>query len=125
MKYPTGHQAVMPYLILKNTAGFIDFTGIVFGATLNFKRMRDEQDVIMHAEINISGSTVMFAEATADWESSPASLFVYVEDADIAYDQALAHGAETVMELSDKDYGRTCGVKDPHGNTWWITAIQP
>ena len=27
-----------------------------------------------------------------------------------------------VMEIENKDYGRTGGVKDPFGNTWWIVA---
>ena len=32
MTIPEGYQAVMPYLILKNAEGFIDFTEKVFNA---------------------------------------------------------------------------------------------
>jgi PhnB protein len=123
MKIPANHQALMPYLILHNAEGFIDFTSAVFGATLNFKRMRDTENVIMHAEVNINGCTVMFAGGTAEWEPMPGSLFVYVEDADKSYQLAIDNGAETIMELSTRDYGRTCGVKDPFGNIWWITSV--
>jgi len=28
------------------------------------------------------------------------------------------------MQLSDQSYGRTCGVKDPCGNSWWITSVE-
>ena len=51
---------------------------------------------------------------------------VHVGDADATYKKALAAGSLTVdgQEPSDKDYGRTCGVKDPFGNTWWITSIK-
>ena len=32
MNIPTGHQAVMPYLMMENAAGFIDFIKAVFDA---------------------------------------------------------------------------------------------
>jgi uncharacterized glyoxalase superfamily protein PhnB len=78
----------------------------------------------MHSEINISGSTIMFCDAPDQWRTATANLFVYVDDADKAYQRAIENGATTVMELSDQDYGRTCGVTDPCGNTWWITSIK-
>ena len=46
------------------------------------------------------------------------------ENADESYKKAIDEGATTVMELSDQDYGRTCGVSDPFGNTWWITSVK-
>ncbi len=53
-----------------------------------------------------------------------AGMFIYVDDADTAYQKALTAGATTVegQEPSDKEYGRACGIKDPFGNTWWITS---
>ena len=51
----------MPYLIITNAANFIVFTQKVFGATETHKAMRDE-NTIMHAEIMIGGSTIMFAD---------------------------------------------------------------
>lgn len=124
MEIPKVHQAIMPYLMLKNAAGFIDFTQRVFNADAGMKRLRDDADTIMHAEIMISGSTIMFCEASDQWAVANANLFIYVDDADVTYNLAIANGASTVMELSDQDYGRTCGVTDPFGNTWWITSIK-
>ena len=112
----------MPYLILNDAAGFLSFTEIVFGAGVTHKSMRENTEVIMHAEVAISGSTIMFAEATGQWNNATANLFVYVDNADETYHKALANGAENIMDLSNQSYGRTCGVKDPHGNVWWITA---
>ena len=123
MRIPENHQAVMPYLMLKNAEGFVDFTRSVFNATACMKEMRNDQtDLIMHAEITISGSTVMFADTNAQWPIANANLFVYVDSADETYQLALEHGASTIMDLSDQNYGRTCGVLDPFGNTWWITS---
>jgi len=66
----------------------------------------------------------MFGGSTEDWSVMTAGLFIYVEDADATYQKAMEAGAATVMALSDQAYGRTCGVKDPEGNTWWITSVK-
>lgn len=109
--------------MLNNAGGFIDFTRNVFNATQGMKEMRNDQpDVIMHAEIIIAGSTIMFADTNDQWPVSNANLFVYVDSADETFQLALEQGASTVMDLANQNYGRTCGVLDPFGNTWWITS---
>lgn len=125
MKIPEGYQTVMPYLIVNGAANFIDFTKTVFNAVENekMKSMRDEK-TIQHSEISIGGSTIMFADSTEEFQPRTAGLFIYVDNADETYEKAIQQGAITVMELSDQDYGRTCGVKDPFGNVWWITSAQ-
>jgi len=124
MKIPNGHQAIMPYLMLVDAAKFIDFCQNVFNATLLSSRKRDDGVTIMHAEINIDGSTIMFSEASKEWKPATSNMFVYVENADKTYQLAVDAGAVTIMELSDQDYGRTCGVTDPFGNVWWITSVK-
>ncbi|RDC66048.1 VOC family protein [Adhaeribacter pallidiroseus] len=123
MNLPNGHQTVMPYLMLTNATTFINFVQQVFSAELTFERKRDE-DKLMHAEVRINNSTLMFCDATDAYKAQTANLFVYVPNADEAYQKAVLAGAETIMPLSDQDYGRTCGIKDPTGNTWWITSIK-
>ncbi len=122
MKIPNGHQVVMPYLIVNNASDFIDFTKSVFGSEVIFQKMRDE-NTIMHAEIQIGGSTIMFADATEQFKPQTANLFVYVADADEIYHKSLSEGATSIMELSDQDYGRTCGIKDAFDNVWYITSV--
>jgi uncharacterized glyoxalase superfamily protein PhnB len=123
MILPKGHQAVMPYLILNNALQFIDFTKKVFGAEESHTPVLREDGTIMHAEIIISGSTIMFTDASNDWSKQTANLFVYVANADDTYKIALKNGATSLMELSDQEYGRTCGVTDSFGNVWWITSL--
>lgn len=121
MNLPKGYQTVMPYLILKGAERFIDFAKNVFGAT-ELAVYRNDDGSLMHAEIQIGGSTIMLGESNDQWSVQTAGLYVNVEDTDESYRKALNHGATTVMPIEDKEYGRTCGVKDPCGNTWWITA---
>jgi PhnB protein len=123
VKIREGYQAVMPYLVVNNAQAFLDFTKTVFGAAEIHKAYRNEQNLIQHAEISISGSVIMFADATETFAAHNASLFVYVADCDAVYEEALKQGANTITEPADQSYGRSCGVKDPFGNTWWITSV--
>ena len=122
MNIPTNHQAVMPYLMLDEPEKFISFVETVFGANISEKHLTPEGR-IQHCEATISGSTIMFTGTTMDWKAETANLFVYVADVDLCYEKALANGALTIMGISDQSYGRTCGVKDPCGNVWWITTV--
>jgi PhnB protein len=121
MKIPEGYQQVMPYLIVPGAAKFMDFMAKVFGATEKIKVMRDEQ-LVMHAEVRIGESVIMFADATDKFAPRPAALFVYVEDADRTYSLALEEGATSVTPMSDQEYGRSGGFADPFGNRWWPTT---
>lgn len=118
---PSTHNQVMPYLIVRNAAGFSAFLQEVFGGKESHRGMRDTQ-TIMHAEVTIGNSTIMFADATQQFEERTAGLFIYVPDADASYQKALAAGATTIMEPADQSYGRSCGITDPFGVTWWITS---
>ena len=51
------------------------------------------------------------------------SLMINVDDADATYQDALNNGATVVTTLADQSYGRSGGVKDAFGNTWWITSV--
>lgn len=121
MKLPEGYQTVMPYLILTNVKDFIEFTREVFGAK-ELNVYKTDQGGVMHAEIQIGGSTIMMGESSPQWGTQNAGLYINVENADQVFKKAREQGAEVVMDLENKEYGRTCGVKDPFGNTWWITS---
>ena len=122
LKIPENYQTVMPYLIVKDAAKFISFMQTVFDAVETYKAMRDEH-TIMHAEIMIGGSTVMFADSTEKFAIRNAGLFIYVSDADQTFKKAIDNGATVVTEMADQSYGRSGSVQAPFGNIWWITAI--
>ncbi|PZF71722.1 VOC family protein [Taibaiella soli] len=122
LNIPPNNQVVMPYLILHDAAGFLAFTEAILGARLLIKHMRTET-IIQHAEIIIGDSTIMFAEATQDYPPQPAGLFIYVTNVDETYKKALDAGAKSISQPADQEYGRSCGVIDPSGNTWWITTV--
>lgn len=121
-KIPENYQTVMPYLIVNDAEKFIGFLKEVFNADETYKAMRDEQTV-MHAEIMIGGSTIMLADSTDKFAVRNAGLFIYVNDADETFKKAIDSGATVVAEMADQSYGRSGGVQDTFGNTWWITSM--
>jgi uncharacterized glyoxalase superfamily protein PhnB len=119
---PEDYQTVTTYLIIKNAVAFIQFMQTVFNAEVVNKHMRDE-NTIMHAELKIGNSIIMLADSTPQYPPANANLFIYVEDADATYKKAIDNGAVIVTELANQSYGRSGGVKDSFGNTWWITSV--
>jgi PhnB protein len=121
LSIPEGYQRIMPYLIINNAAAFQSFMQRVFSAKEKYKAMRDE-NTIMHAEVKVGDSVIMFADATDEFERNTAGMFIYVENVDETYNKALAEGSTSKMKPADMEYGRTCGITDPFGNVWWITS---
>jgi uncharacterized glyoxalase superfamily protein PhnB len=121
-KIPEDYQTVTTYLIIKDAASFIQFMQTVFNAEVINKHMRNE-NIIMHAELKIGNSMIMLADSTPQYAPANANLFIYVEDADATYKNAIDNGAATVTELANQSYGRSGGIKDSFGNTWWITSV--
>ncbi len=77
----------------------------------------------MHGEIKIGDSIIMVSEASPKYPASPAFFYLYVNDCDSSYNQALEAGANSVMQPADQFYGdRNAGVKDEFGITWWIST---
>ena len=122
MPIPTQYQTVIPYLIINDALNFLDFMQNLFGAEIVSKQMHNET-TLMHAELKVGNATIMCGAANAEWQPLNSSLFIYVDDADTSYAKALELGCTSIMELSNQNYGRTCGVKDAYGNIWWITSV--
>jgi PhnB protein len=123
MKIPDHYLPVMPYLILKDAQGFLDFAKAVFGAEEQLIVPGEADRGIMHGELRVGDAVIMFAGATAEWGEKTAGMYIYVKDVDKVYAAALAQGARSLMHPEKKDYGYTAGFEDPFGNQWWI--VQP
>ena len=123
MNLPKNYHRVMPYLILKKIPDFMEFAKRVFGAEV-LAVHKDGTGAVVHGEITIEDSTIMMGESSGSWGVQNAGLFIYVENADETYAKALESGATIVTPLEDQEYGRSGGIKDPFGNTWWITTYK-
>ena len=120
---PEGYSSGAPYLMVAGAADVIKFLRSAFDAT-GLRRFDGPDGTVMHAEVRLDDTVVMLAEASAGWAAFPAWLHVYVQDVDATYRRAVGAGGIPVQEPMQKarDPDRRGGVKDPSGNTWWIST---
>lgn len=121
MYIPPGFNTITPYFFVKDAERFVEFLVEGLGGTEVLRSLRPDGH-IANAQVRIGNSTVMASEAGGNYPPMTTACYLYVEDADKAMAQALAAGATPEMEVEDMPYGdRQGGVKDPHGNIWWLS----
>jgi PhnB protein len=128
---PEGYHTATPGLVLKGAAQAIDFYKRAFGAQEIMRMPGPDGKSIMHAEIRIGDSTIFLAdEFPGMGGKSPQSVgavtgavYLYVEDADAAFNRAIAAGAKVSMPPADMFWGDRFGrVVDPFGHEWGIAT---
>jgi PhnB protein len=121
MYIPPGFNSVTPYYFVANAESFVAFLIQGLGGEETCRTMRQDGQ-IANVQVRIGTSTVMVSEATQRYKPMTAAYYLYVEDADLSMKRALACGATLEMPVGDMPYGdRQGGVRDPHGNIWWIS----
>ncbi len=128
---PEGYHSVTPYLTIDGTAQALDFYKKAFNAIEKFQ-MPSSDGKIAHAEIIIGNSTIMMADPCEEsltpssqktGDRSSVGLYLYVEDVDTLFAQAIKAGATEVKPLKDEFYGDRIGaLKDPYGYIWYIAT---
>lgn len=119
---PKGYHTVTPYLIVDDVDRQIEFLKAVFGAE-QIEYATDKEGQPMHAEVRIGDSVVMMGQASGEHKPMPCMLYVYVDEVDATYEQALNAGGTSLQEPADQFYGdRSAGVKGPCGNSWWVAT---
>ncbi|HZM86988.1 MAG TPA: VOC family protein [Blastocatellia bacterium] len=128
---PKGFHTATPYLIAKDAAAAIEFYKKAFGAS-EFERITDETGAVRHGEFQIGDSRFMITDEHPDYPAwlsplsrggSPVHIYLYVEDVDAAFKQAISCGATELMPVKDQFYGdRSGGVTDPFGHVWYIAT---
>lgn len=121
MSIPPGFNTVTPYCFVADAEGFVRFLVHGLGGIETCRTLRPD-GLIANVQVRLGTSTVMVSEATERNQPMAAAYYLYVEDADAAIQRTLAQGAILEMEVGDMPYGdRQGGVKDRHGNIWWIS----
>jgi PhnB protein len=122
----------IPYIVVSNAAGAIDFYKAAFGAVELARHAAPHSDKLMHASVNINGGVLMLSDdfsASMGRKSqtpealggSPVTFHLQVPDADAVWAQAIAAGAEITMPLADQFWGDRYGqLRDPFGHLWSV-----
>jgi PhnB protein len=118
---PEGYHSITPGMNLKEAAKAIDFFTKAFGAELK-ERMDGADGKIMHCEMKIGDSRVMFSDAVKDPVHTIHAM-LYVQDCDATFKRALDAGATVKTKMADLPWGDRGGrVTDPFGNQWFIAT---
>src|SRR5579859_1941968 len=106
---PDGYESAVPYLICKNASKAIEFYKSAFGAT-ELERIPMSDGRVGHAELKISGATIMLADEFPDLGTvSPDTLggttvrmMIYVADVDAFAARAASAGARVLAPPTDQ-----------------------
>lgn len=127
---PEGFHTVTPYLTIKGAADAIEFYKEAFDAEEIF-RWADPDGRVRHAEFLVGDSPIMLTDEAPEFGmrgpvspgGSPVHMFLYVDDVDAVFEQAISVGATELMPVEDSDDGdRRGGLTDPFGHVWYVAT---
>ena len=127
---PEGYNTVTPYLAVDGAKKAIEFYKRAFGATERLV-MPGPGDTIGHAEIEIGDSVVMVSDpfpqssikAPTTVGATTAGVFLYVDDVDEIFKQAIDAGGTEVSAPENMFWGdRFASIADPFGHQWQMAT---
>lgn len=129
---PEGYHTLTPSLTFKNSSKALEFYQLAFGAKVLDHLPYPDGRGTMHATMRLGDSILMMgdempsegcAKSAETLGGSPISLYVYVQNVDQAFEQAVGAGATVTMPVMDMFWGDRCGsLKDPFGYSWMVAT---
>lgn len=127
---PKGYHSVTPYLVVNDAKRAMDYYQRAFGAR-EIMRMDGPAGKIAHAELRIGDSVIMLSDempgagcrAPSSVGGSTAGIFLYVENVDTVFKQAVSAGAKADTPPADMFWGDRYGkLTDPFGHSWSLAT---
>jgi PhnB protein len=118
---PEGLHSLTPQLSLDGADKAIEFYQRAFGAEVHARAADPSGKKVWHAQLRIGNSAVFVNDTFPEMGggAQTASLWLYVDGVDAAFDRAVKAGAKVKMPVMDMFWGdRTGTVEDPWGNRW-------
>jgi len=120
--WPEELRTVTVYFHPIGAPGLIEFMKNAFGAE-EIGRHQSEEGYVLHAKVRIGDSIVEMGEARDPSQPMPTAIYLYVDDVDAMYEQALKAGGTSALPPTDQPYGdRNAWVNDPYGNVWYLAT---
>jgi PhnB protein len=124
---PDGYHSISPALTCKDAARAIEYYKKAFNAQ-EIMRMPSPDGKISHAELKIGDSIIFLNDEMGPMSGTNSgtprmSLFLYVEDADTTFNNAVKAGGKVDMALENQFWGDRYGkLTDPFGHQWGIAT---
>ncbi len=118
----TDFKNIAPYILVNGAPRLIDFLKNAFAATERIRVPRPDGSV-MHCEVAVGNSVIELGDSNEQYPPRPATVHLYVADADAAFERALQAGAIPVEAVADRPWGDRQGcVRDVFANLWRIAT---
>ena len=123
---PEGYHTLTASIVVNDAARAIDFYKRAFGA-VEMGRFPSPDGKIAHAELKFGDSKLMLSDefsfgptrAPQTLGGTTTVFYIYTEDVDSLFNQALEAGATVKFPLKDQFWGdRTGHLTDPFGHVW-------
>ena len=126
---PEETSAPIPMLAVHDASAALEFYRKAFGAH-EAMRMLDDDGKVAHAEVKVGHARFMVADEYPEHNRSPRQLggssvilYLYVEDVDTTFLNAVTAGARPIRPVADQFYGDRMGkLEDPFGHVWMIAS---
>ena len=128
---PEEFHTITPHLVVQNVTEAMAFYQKAFGAIERFSLPLPDSKTVMHGELKIGDSIIFLGmegpasecKSPLTLKGSPVTLFLYVEDVNAVFNQAVAAGAKAIMPVQDMFWGdRTGTLEDPFGHRWMVAT---
>lgn len=130
---PENMPQLSPYMVVVDAKASIDFYKKAFGFEVDYIS-KDESNNIQHVSMKKDDAFIMFSPegSFGDTKKSPVNqniqmpinMYVYCENTDDLYRQAVTAGAKSVIEPQDSFWGdRFCTVLDPDNYEWAFATL--
>lgn len=118
---PNGYNSVSPYYVVEDAKKLIALLVEIFDAE-RLRRFEMPDGTIMHAEIKIDDSVLMFGNSSDEYPPTQSLTHIYVSDVDSIFKKAIELGCISLEEPKERedDPDRRGSFKDFTGNIWSI-----
>ena len=118
---PKDYNSVSPYFVVDGAKKLIDLLVKIFDGT-ELRKYDMPDGTIMHAEIRIDDSVLMFGNSSNKFPPNKLLTHIYVPDVDSVFQKAIDLGCEPLEKPKEKegDPDRRGSFKDFAGNVWSI-----
>ena len=127
---PNDFHTITPQIIVSDAAAAIDLYKKAFGAVELVRLPVEGSTKIFHAAVRIGDSRIHLADENKEagllapkGAAGGSRFFLYGENADRAYNQAIEAGMEKIASPENKFWGDRIGVvTDRFGQTWMLAS---
>ena len=120
---PDGYNAVSPYFVVDGAKQLIELLSKIFN-TEELRIYLKPDNSIMHAEIKIDDSVLMFGDASEQFPPNKLLIHIYVPDVEKTFEKAMAAGCKSLEmpKTREGDPDKRGSFQDFAGNIWSIST---